>query len=125
MTTFNVDINVIETEEQGVLHINVNPEMVPLNGVVGDTILWTIKTPSTAYFANHPGNEDIEFKTPGGKAHFNVLWVSATQILGTVIETNENQTIYTYYLTIHLVNPAGVAIRIDPEVDNPPPPPGP
>lgn len=125
MTTFNVEIHVFETEEEGVLHINVNPEMITLQGVAGDTILWTIRTPSTAFFVNHSGSQDVDFKTLGGKALFDVVFISPSQILATVRDGNENQTIYTYYLTVHLVNPAGVAIRIDPEVDNPPPPPGP
>lgn len=124
MTTFNVDIHVFELIEAGVLHLNVNPETVPLNGREGDTILWTIKTPDTATFKDQPTNPDIQFMSVSGKEHFSIQFISSTQILATIAGTNENQTIYTYYLTVHLRNPE-VAIRIDPEVDNPPPPPGP
>jgi hypothetical protein len=123
MGTFNVDVNVFEeTEPAGasVLHINVNPESVPLDGQQDSTIVWTIRTPGTAAFHDQ---DDIKFITQSGQSRFTVEHRSSIEMRATVVGLESDQTIYTYWLTVHLVN-SNLIIRVDPEVDNPPPPPG-
>lgn len=117
---FNVDVNVIEPEgEPGVLHININPESVPLDGRSDSQIVWTIKSPETATFRQA---DDIQFITTGGQNRFVVSYDSPSQISATINGVESDQTIYTYYITVHLTK-IQAAIRVDPEVDNPPPPP--
>ena len=123
MGTFNIDVKVFE-QVGDVLRINVNPETILLDGLLDTTITWTMRTPETAHFVDNPVNPDIQFTTANGREHFSVRYDSPTQMSATVVATNDDQTIYTYYLTVHLAN-YPVAIMVDPEVDNPPPPPGP
>jgi hypothetical protein len=120
MATFNVFVKVID-DEPGVVHINVNPESVPLNGIRQDTIVWTIITPLKAKFIDA---SDIGFITETGQAQFTPTLDSDFQITATIDHDEQDQTIYTYFLTVHLIGHDDLAIRVDPEVDNPPPPPG-
>ena len=120
MGTFYVDVTVIAPpDEENTLHININPESVPLDGRSDSTVVWRMKTLDTARFESA---DDIRFITTGGQNRFVVSFDSESQITATINGVEEDQTIYTYYITVHLVN-YPVAIRVDPEVDNPPPPP--
>jgi hypothetical protein len=123
MGNFDVYVNVTQTSngEHEVLHININPESVPLDGRSDSTITWTITDPDSASFQDM---SDIQFITQGGQNRFVVEFVSPTQMTATVKGVESDQTIYTYYITVHL-KAINAAIRVDPEVDNPPPPPGP
>ena len=114
---YDVFVNVSEPEPRVVL-LSINPERVLLNGRNGDTITWTLSGSGGEFQTV----DDIQFLTNGGKNRFQLKFVSATQIAGVVIGNEENQTVYTYYVTVHF--PAyDIALRVDPEVDNPPPPP--
>ena len=114
---YDVFVNVSEPEPRVVL-LSINPERVLLNGRNGDTITWTLSGSGGEFQTV----DDIQFLTNGGKNRFQLKFVSATQIAGVVIGNEENQTVYTYYVTVHF--PAyDVALRVDPEIDNPPPPP--
>ncbi|HEU4888953.1 MAG TPA: hypothetical protein VFV49_13790 [Thermoanaerobaculia bacterium] len=122
MANFTVDVSVVEpADEPGVWHININPESVPLDGRVESTITWNIKTTDTATFLTR---EDVRFQTTNGRNRFTTTLDSASQITATINGAEEDQTIYTYLITVHLKKfDNQVAVRVDPEVDNPPPPP--
>jgi uncharacterized protein YabE (DUF348 family) len=123
MAEFKVNVNVqreANIGEHTVLYINIDPETVPLDGKRDNTIVWT----TVSELAEFVSPEDIQFRTNGGKSRFNVTFNQETkQITATINGDEEDQTIYTYFLTVHLPS-LNAAIRIDPEVDNPPPPPG-
>jgi hypothetical protein len=121
MADYKVVVHVSEMEDPNVLFLKIDPERVQLDGKARNTITWTITDPRKATFDTA---EDITFLTESGKGRFEVVRDSSSQITATVEGTNENQTIYAYFLTIHLTA-FPVAIRVDPEVDNPPPPPVP
>jgi hypothetical protein len=105
-------------------HINVNPERVPLDGNLQNTIQWTIAG------ATFKDVSDIEFMSNAGKERFQVTLDSPTQITARLSDAIiEDEIIYGYLLRVHIAmqTPLGevdVTIRLDPEVDNPPPPPG-
>jgi hypothetical protein len=85
-------------------------------------------------FFNSP--DDVKFMTSKGEEQFiDASMVppdvgTGRAITRTVHSHETNQTIYTYLITIRFkVGPEGqqreIAVRIDPEVDNPPPVPRP
>jgi hypothetical protein len=113
----NYDVIVTVTEpEPKVFYVSVNPERVQLNGYNDNTITWTLQGDTGAIFKSA---NDIDFRTVQGKGRFKLVQNGNT-IVGTVKGTEANQIIYTYLLTVHFPS-VGVALRIDPEVDNPPP----
>ena len=105
-------------------HINVNPERVPLDGKLDNVIQWTIEG------ATFKDVSDIEFMSTEGKNRFQVNLDSSTQITAALLGGRiDDEVIYGYLLRVHIAmqTPLGevdVTIRLDPEIDNPPPPPG-
>ena len=114
--SFNVLVTVSEPEPR-VVFLGINPERVQLNGKGGDTITWRLTGGGEFQSAS-----DIKFVTSSGRGRFQVAFDSPNQITATVNGEEENQTIYTYLITVHFPE-YNVALSIDPEVDNPPPPP--
>jgi hypothetical protein len=117
---YNVMINVSEPEPK-IFFVSVVPERVQLSGHKENTITWTLDTSHGAAFKS---TKDIWFQTDQGKERFDLTITGDSVIEATVMAAESNQTIYTYELTVHFPK-IGVALRIDPEVDNPPPAPGP
>jgi hypothetical protein len=102
----------------GVL-IQVLPERLLLNGNANNVIQWQMMTGSLATFTEM---QDVNFGA--NSEFFSMSWDPEQQIIfARVNGENNNETIYTYYLSVHLNDPPGVVIQFDPEVDNPPPPP--
>ncbi len=102
----------------GVL-IQVFPERMLLSGVMNNIINWQMMEGSLAVFT---GVDDISFGE--NSSFFSKSWIADQGIISArVTGTNPNETIYTYFLSVHLRDPEGVVIQLDPEVDNPPPPP--
>ena len=105
-------------------HINVNPERVPLDGNLENTIQWTIEG------GTFKDVTDVDFMSDTGKDRFQVALDSPTQITARLSDARiDDEVIYGYLLRVHIAmqTPQGevdVTIRLDPEVDNPPPPPG-
>lgn len=115
---YDVAIRVSEPETS-VFYVSVVPECLQLSGHVENTITWTLHGESGAIFKSE---NDINFQTQQGKGRFQLTQTGDHTITGTVTGPEENQTIYTYEFTVHFPS-VGVALRVDPEVDNPPPPP--
>jgi hypothetical protein len=115
---YDVDISVTEPDT-GVYYVSVNPEHLPLNGNPENTITWKLHSNIGATFKSET---DVMFQTPRGKTRFHITKDadSTDTIVGHVTGPEEDQTIYTYYFTVHI---GDVSVRVDPEVDNPPPPP--
>ena len=118
---YNVAVNVSEPETR-VLLLQINPERVQLSGKDKNTITWTLNTNGGAEFQSA---DDIKFMTDLGKERFDVKFDPTTKVITATVKGEElNQIIYTYLITVHFPQ-YGVALRVDPEVDNPPPPPVP
>jgi hypothetical protein len=115
---YDVDITVTEPET-GVFYVSVNPEHLPLNGTPANTITWKLRGNIGAKFHSE---SDVQFPSARGQERFQIKMPpnQTERIVGTVIGPEEDQTIYTYYFTVHI---GDVSVRVDPEVDNPPPPP--
>ena len=118
---YNVVVNVSEPEPR-VLLLKINPERVQLSGKDKNTITWTLNTGGGAEFQSA---EDISFMTELGQERFDVSFDPTTKAITATVKGEElNQIIYTYLITVHFPK-YNVALRVDPEVDNPPPPPVP
>ena len=128
MSEYNVQVTV-ENPQPNMYYIKVNPERVLLDGRERNTIRWTMLGESIASFT---AKTDVEFITNEGKGRFpfdDMTFTTPAGTRGVITATNVgpevNETIYTYFLNAHvMVGEAEVVIRIDPETDNPPPPPG-
>ena len=120
---FNVKITVYvisDPVDPFAFHININPERVLLDGEKTNSIQWDLTG------ATFQSQSDIEFATDLGKARFAVSRVSETQMVATLTDLEQaDEIIFAYLLRVHLnVGGTPVTIRLDPEIDNPPPPPG-
>jgi len=130
-TDYNVFIKVIHPPDQPeVYYVIVEPERILLDGKTeGNTIIWTMQgdSPNEPSLATFQATTDIEFKTAEGRARFTDFTFSSTvengQITAKVVGPEVNETIFVYYINTHITGTEFV-IRVDPEVDNPPPPPG-
>jgi hypothetical protein len=117
---YNVAVNVSEPEPR-VLLLRINPERVQLSGKDKNTITWKLNDAG----AEFQSADDISFMTELGKNRFDVSFDPTTKVITAKVKGEEdNQIIYTYLLTVHFPK-YNVALRVDPEVDNPPPPPVP
>jgi hypothetical protein len=128
-TEYNVYVKVIHpTGLPDVYYVILDPERVLLDGKAdGNTIIWTMKasTPEEPSLATFQATTDIEFETAEGQARFTDFTFNSAiengQITAKVAGPEINETIFTYYINAHLTGTSFV-IRVDPEVDNPPPP---
>jgi len=123
-----VDVKVtnLGTAGSNSYYLKVDPERVLLDGKSGNKIIITMKggEDSVAVFLS---KDDIEFKTAKGKERFSRIEfenVENGRIIATAEGEEENETIYTYFINAHIIDSETV-IRVDPEADNPPPPPQP
>jgi hypothetical protein len=121
--TFAVNVTVREEPAISRVFLSVDPERVLLNGEIGNKIVWKVTDPAVARFESA---EDVVFSSVDGKARFPVVFnPSDGTITGIVTgDPERNETIYAYKITVHFPK-YGVAIQMDPEVDNPPPVPRP
>src|SRR5688572_15606108 len=101
---YQVWVNVSPAEGAMGMLIQVFPERILLNGIPNNAIQWQMLDGSAAFFE---GTQDINF---GPNAEFfSMSWDPEQQIItARVAATNVNETIYTYYLSVHLFEPPGV-----------------
>lgn len=107
--------------------ISVDPEQVFLDGDDSSAIVITMRPESLGELKS---KDDLQFATPQGEARFPCgqrIYDEPKEgehrgrITALVNGYEENRTVYTYYIDSHL--PEGIIVRVDPEADNPPPPP--
>lgn len=132
----SVNVTQLEATTDGVptLLIQVEPEVLQLDGQINKQITWTLTGDVNYGGVTGPffrSVDDVQFMTSRGKTQFTdaTMDPEGKTITRTVFEVEEDQTIYTYLLTVRfMVGKPGepqheIAISIDPEVDNPPPAP--
>jgi hypothetical protein len=122
---YKVFVKVVNPEGQpNVFYMILDPERVLLDGSEGNKIIWTMKSGAES-LATFAATSDIEFMTEEGRARFD-QWtfdpsIENGQITAMTKGTEKNETIFTYFVNSHLIG-SDFVIRVDPEVDNPPPP---
>jgi hypothetical protein len=124
-TTYIVNVKVTQPPSIGgddVYFIQVSPERVLMNGDPQNEIVWimegelaTFKSPTDVFFNNDGEGPDKRF----------VVTFENGAIRAKLNKTDLFEIIWTYELTVHVKEHNGkppFAIKVDPEVDNPPPP---
>ena len=108
-----VGLNEIDTKKY---KVKCNPERTNLDGKLGSSITWW-PDPGTVFISK----DDIHFIDDGGM--FDVKLNIDGTITATTTREEKVEHVYIYWLTVRREN-MDFAITVDPEVDNPPPPPG-
>jgi hypothetical protein len=96
--------------------VTCNPERTNLDGKLGSSITWK-PDPGTLFLFK----EDIEFMDADGM--FDVRLNLDGTITATTTREESVEHVYVYWLTLRREG-MEFAVTVDPEVDNPPPPPG-
>lgn len=113
-TTYKVSVELSVTE--GVFQVRMNPERLYLDGSDSNTIIWEPR-PGTIFASAG----DVQFVDAGDR--FDPVLNGDGTISTTVKGIEAVEKVYVYFLTLRNSAMPQVAVKVDPEVDNPPPPP--
>jgi len=111
---FNVQVE-LKVPQPNVFQVVIFPERLYLDGRAGSTITWN--PVNGTLFLNV---DDIDFVDAADK--FTKRFNTDGTITATLNETDPVEKIYVYFVTLRRAD-SEFAVKVDPEVDNPPPPP--
>ena len=124
---FDVFVSVTKPDPDGNTYlIAVEPEQIFLDGRGDSAIVLTMRPDSMAQFTS---SADMQFQTERGRERFADMSfeepdppVHRGRITAKVSGLESDRTVYTYFIDSHLLE-HDIVVRVDPEADNPPPPP--
>jgi hypothetical protein len=125
---FDVYVSVTKPEPSNLntYLIAVEPEQIFLDGREDSAIVLTMRPDSMAQFTS---TADMHFQTEGGRARFPDMTFEPPdlplhrgRITAKTSGPEMDRTVYTYFVDSHLLE-HDIIVRVDPEADNPPPPP--